>query len=421
MFRFTVFLILSVFILSACNARQENTCETDRINGDWGDIVDNENCSNTERAEAYLALGGFNYFKFIGDDDPDLIEILGLNESNWETKKGYFDAAISLVENMATGTQKTIYLLASYLGLFTHVSGNLDNGAGSATAFDGDIEEVEQTRFTGSDLDSSSGSQTSELTPTDNYQIRIVDGTQYYVIDSASLTSGPPYNIYLDNDGDGSGDEKISDTEAIGVVSSMSDPGIAELNQVTQMDSLSDPFSSSDDLNISSVNAFADDILQYILKIQAAIEALNVDASEDVVEQVENFRLDLDNGGVCGELEDNPSILLVQYFASSLQETAITDYSDVNRLSASRLQEYGADASFDSNDLSSTYSVEELGVKVLFKVNGSSNYISYWSDSTTEIKNTLEVFKNFDDNELEAGDNKIVFSEVICASDLMSD
>jgi hypothetical protein len=420
---FLIIITAGFLALSACSARQEDTCETDRIDGDWKAVSENDNCSNAERAEAYLARAGFNYFEFIVNDDPDLIEILGLSENNWLEKKDYFDNAIDLIGDVtddSRGTDKTISLLGSYLALFTHVSGNLDNGAGSAAAFDGEIEEAEQSHFTGSAL-SSSDADASELIPTDFYQIRIVGQTQYYVVDGGSLSSGPPYSVFLDNNGDGSGDERADNSTGLSVISSMLDPGLAELNQVTHMNSLQDPFADSAGLNISAVNTFADDILQYILKIQTATEALNVDASQDAVKQVEEFRQTLDNGGVCSELEDNPAILLVQYFASSLQEDITSDYSLLNRLVASRINEYGVDASFDTIGLLDTYSIEELGVKVRFRVNESSDYISYWTDSSSEIKTTLEVFKNFDNNQLEAGDNKIVFSEVICASDLMSE
>lgn len=155
LFRFNLFsIILFVFcFFIICCSENEDTCEKDKINGDWGDIVENSKCSDTEKAEAYLALGGFDYFSYIGVEDPNLISILGLNPSNWTIKREYFDKAIELSEPLISGTQKTIYLFGNFLALYTYIHGTLDNGANDSTiAFDGNVESSEIETFTRSKL-----------------------------------------------------------------------------------------------------------------------------------------------------------------------------------------------------------------------------------------------------------------------------
>ncbi len=412
-----IFLLPLVFVLllASCANEQTDTCETDKTNGDWQEIVDSDACSNTEKAEAYLALGGFDYYDFILSDNVDLVNNLGLNVNNWETKKGYFDAAASLASSMTSGTQKTIYLLGSFLALYTHMEGKLDNGAnGNATAFDGEVETSETDSFTGSGLASDSSDSDTDLEPTEFYQFLINDNSQIYVWDVSTDI------FYEDNNGDGRGDDPLTSVAAETLLSSMTNNGLQVLNQVVYMNSLADPFASSGSVNIAGVNEFAQTILVYIENIQTALDALSADSSDDTVVQIEEFRSDLDNGGECETLENNPILLLVQYFASNIQETAISDYSNVNALSSLTLLKYGADASFDSSNLSSTYGISDLGIKIRFLNFNSTDEIPYWLDATSDVTRTLELFKQFD-NDVEKDDGKIVLSEIICASDLMAD
>jgi hypothetical protein len=406
-------------LLVSCAPDQIDTCEQDKINGDWEEVIDSEACSNTEKAEAYLAIGGFDYFDFIGSENPNLIGMLSLNSSNWIVKKGYFDSAVELVSSLNSGTQKTIYLFGSFLGMFTFFTGNLDNGAdGGATAFDGEIESVETESFTGSALNSGSGGNQTNLNPTANYQFILNDSNQYYIIDSGTLPAGP-YTIYQDNNGDGSGDVLLNAGAATVIAGEMTSKGIQQINQIVKLTRLEDPFANNANVNIISVNDFANKVFGYISQIETVSVALGLDASQDALQRITEFKSILDNGGECEILRTNPALLLVQYFATNLQEVALTDYSNVNLFLASKLAEYGADATFDTAQVGSTFGISDLGIKILFLNNDSSSYIPYWFDATSDIKETMAVFKEFDDNEV-AVDGKVVFAEIICASDLLS-
>ncbi|MBU2514472.1 hypothetical protein KJ966_24320 [bacterium] len=412
-----LFSVLLILLLAACANEQTDTCETDRINGDWQKIVDSESCTSTEKAEAYMALGGFNYFDFILSEDLNLVDLLGMTIDNWGRKKGYFDAAMGLASSMSSGTQKTIYLLSSFLALYTHMEGNLDNGAdGNATAFDGVVESTETDSFTGSGLASDSGGSETRLDPTDYYQFKINNNSQTYLWDTATDT------IYEDSNGDGdsTGEVLLNSTQKNIVKANILIEGLQYLNQVVFMRSLADPFTNSGNVNVAGVNEFASTILVYISNIQTALDALQADPSDDAIVRIEEFRSDLDNGGQCETLENNPALLLVQYFAENLQEVAISDYSNANVLSFLELARLGADASFDSRGFADLYGIADLGIKIRFLGYNSVGYIPYWLDSTSDVKYTLEIFKQFD-NTVEKDDGKVVLSEIICSSELMAD
>lgn len=416
----TCLLLLLGMLFVACAPNPDNTCVQDKINGDWEKIVESDACSNTEKAEAYLAMGGFDYFAFIGSKNSALIEILNLTPSNWIIKRGYFDKAVSLVNSLRSGTQKTIYLFGSFLGLYTYFTGNLDNGAnGSAIAFDGKIETLETESFSGSSLNTSSGGSGTSLNPTKYYQFKINDSDQYYIIDSDTLPFGPIYTVYQDNNGDGSGDASLNAGAATAVVGEMATKGIQQLNQIVEMKGLEDPFANSANVNIQTVNDFVNKIFGYFRQIETASTALGIDASNDVLQKIAEFKSKLDNGGECEILRTNPALLLIQYFATNLQESVLTEYSGANLFLASKLAQYGADATFDAKQIGNTYGISDLGIKIRFLKNDSLTYLPYWSDATTDIKETLTVFKGFGDNEV-AVDGKIVFAEIICASELLS-
>jgi hypothetical protein len=314
-----ILLILMSILLVSCAPDQIDTCEQDKINGDWEEVIDSEACSNTEKAEAYLAIGGFDYFDFIGSENPNLIGMLSLNSSNWIVKKGYFDSAVELVSSLNSGTQKTIYLFGSFLGMFTFFTGNLDNGAdGGATAFDGEIESVETESFTGSALNSGSGGNQTNLNPTANYQFILNDSNQYYIIDSGTLPAGP-YTIYQDNNGDGSGDVLLNAGAATVIAGEMTSKGIQQINQIVKLTRLEDPFANNANVNIISVNDFANKVFGYISQIETVSVALGLDASQDALQRITEFKSILDNGGECEILRTNPALLLVQYFATRLR------------------------------------------------------------------------------------------------------
>lgn len=431
------FLILFAAIILFSCAQQEDTCERDKIDEDWKAVATNSECSDTDRAEAYLALGGFSYASFVGQDDPNVAQILGLSAGNWSTKKSYFDAAINLTNNFKNGRQKTIYLFGSFLAMYTSVSGNLDNGTDDAstdaTAFDGEFAQSEIDAYVGSSISSDpSGDGTQSDDTKNKYQFKLdsTSDTNYYILDFDMYDADNNSDfIFLDVSGDGSGDTALTLLDKANLLLDMSNDGVIQLNKVVYLKALANPFDSSNDVvaNINKVNSFATDILDYITNINRAIgtEGLNLDPSDDSIVEIQKLKSALDNGGSCSTITDNESIKLMGYFRDSFQKTAIADYSSANLFTIQRLLEIGSDVSPDIPSVTGLTidPSADLGAKFIFRSAADPNsYIPYWeNDSDPEISGTLEIVELFNVASDEKGNGSVVFSEVLCVSDALDE
>ena len=412
-----VIITMAIFtsLITGCGSEESNSCEDDKKNEKWGDIATSVSCSPEERGEAYLALGGFDYFKFIGNNDQNLNTVLNLNAGNWRTKLGYYQKAADVVKNTyktGSDSEKSIFLLASFLTLYTYLTGNLDNGEGGAIAFDGKFEGSEVSGFTGTRVSGDSGGDDGTiLDPTGDYQI--VVNRQYYL---ASTGNG---SFYFDSDADGIKDSMSPITDAgllaaFGVKSNWS-----ALNQISYLNKLSDPFSATGGTQKAiEIARFSENLVVYMGNIREAMLSLGVDNSADYISQITSFQQKIDNGGGCQTFKNNPNTFLVELFTRRTQRERINgagDYSKKNVFTASELIKGGEDASFDSPPGVSV----DLGVKLLFR-NKTGGYDPYWSDATDDVRTAMENIALFNPENVAANDNKIAFSELICASELLS-
>ncbi len=403
--------------MSACAGQQKDTCEDDKIDGKWDKIVSNDECSAEERGEAYLALGGFNYFDFINNEEDNLISILGLNKDNWENKRGYFDAAamqVASIYETGSGTSKSIFFFGSFLAMYTYMTGTLDNGkTSSTTAFDGNIESEEVEQFTGVGVESdSSGDDGTDLVATNDFQFKL--NSKYYILDLSSDS------LFYDLQADGKRDSEITDPDKTVILAQIA--SFTELNQIVYMDRLENPLSGTVSDGGDAVITFSETLVGYLDNVEKSLLALGVDASEDAIQQIIEFRANMDNGGQCSQLDDNPGLRLIELFAARSKREEITDgssYADYNVFTMLELTGLSEDTDFNStNDAFSAVPVDP-GVKMLFKQD-TGVYIPYWEDATGDVSDAMNSLAQFDPVNVVAGDGEIVFSEIICASELMS-
>lgn len=439
-------LLLTFLFIVSCASEKENSCEEDQDDLDWQAVTKNDDCSNEEKAEAYLALAGFSSYELINQGNRTIPEVLGLNGSNWATKKGYADTAVSLVSSLSTGTQKTIYFFGSILGLYTTAMGNLDNGQydpstdatsdASADAFDGELYDSEINHFAGSGiaLDSSPDDGMSIDAVDAYFQVRVNGQSEYFIYDWNVYETyytdplnypfnSPPVFIYLDTNADGTSDGNHSNSTDY--FNDMTSDGLAEFNQIFKLNALTDPFKDRNDLSadITVINTFAADIYQYITNIESGASNLGIDASEDYMEDLAKYKSDLDNGAECKTLTEQKSIKIFQYLTGAFQDVSADDYSDKNLVELSELVRLGVDSTPDTSALSGILSIAKVGAKFRFRSKADPNvYLPYWkNDSTSDINDLLSIIQRFEFNDVTSDDGKVTFSEIICAADATSD
>ena len=412
------FVLLSVilFVMLSCATEQDNTCEDDKKDENWGAIISSSSCSPTQKGEAYLARGGFDYFKFVANEESSLVTVLGLTAGSWQAQWQDFHNAASTVRGsyaIGSGAEKTIFFFGSFLAYYTYMTGNLDNGEGAGTtAFDGNFESSEISYFTGAEVATGSGGDGTTLVTTTDYQFQ-VDGN-YYIYDE------PNSEFYYDENADGLRDNGTAVSNAALLTSFVDTSKWTVLNQVVHMDSLEDPLASQGGAEAATrVTGFFTNLIGYLTDVEDAMRSLGIDSSDDSIEQITVLRSKIDNGGQCTQLDNNPSLRLVEMFAANSQKAEITSggsYAAVNVFSAAELISLGENATFESVDGITV----DPGVKMLFKPD-AGDYIPYWNGAVADVKTAMESLDQFDPSALKADDGVIVLSEVICVSEKMSE
>ncbi|MCP4296963.1 MAG: hypothetical protein GY786_15275 [Proteobacteria bacterium] len=415
-------LLIATLIFAACKSEDTNTCEQDKLDENWGSIVSSSKCSADQKGEAYLALGGFDYFKFATNPDSPIASILGIDSTNdADTKLKYFNLASDQVkDHYKTGsdTAKSIFFFASLLGLYTYSSIELDNGDGTAdTAFDGQFSATEIEAFTGSGLSDVTGDGTDMDPSTDMVQFKPSDGN-YYLVDFSSTL------YYRDTNGDGLGDIVLDPLTDAALILSILDPTLwTEANRVVYLNNLTDPFAGG--VYISEIRDFINELVGsgtnsgYLENLKASLLSLGLDSSSDSIETINSFQSSVDNGATCSALNDNPGLRIMELIINKTAKDATSDYSNLNVFSISDLVAMGeTDVSGDADEILGY--IGNIGAKMLFK-QASGNYVPNWgsADTTSDCCSVLTTLRDITSSSSVKDDGEITTSELICLTDTL--
>jgi hypothetical protein len=420
------FVLLTFF---ACKDDEEDNCEDWKYNEKWSKIVNSSSCSAEQKGEAYLALGGFDYFNLIRFQDSPFAEVLGLNSGNISTKQNYFDKAAETVESTyqnGSGIAKTIYLFGTFAGAYTYLTGNLDLGVdGSADGFDGIFSSYEINNFLGTDV-SEDTNDLNNMVATTTYQIKSSDN--YYLYNTVST------KLFNDDLADG-----IDDSPAVEIIDNSTDvpptfekttilANTTAIYQVTELNSITDPLSGATSKNPSDITGFADNIAGYLQQIKSSLQVLDIEDTSTMIEDITTLQNQLDNGGKCDTFQVGSALNFLNMIVEKTRKDQLpsTSYATDNILSTADII---SDSSSDSSDDIFTditagnplfANVSEFGVKLKFK-NNSGGFEAYWAGAhPSDIYTPMDNLSALTNNELTAGDGKIALTEILCAGELIS-
>jgi hypothetical protein len=406
-----------VLVVVACRIEQTDTCSADQQDGNWQQIVDNSSCTAAQKGEAYLALGGFDYIRFLGADN--LNQVLGLSEDTWQQKRSNFDRAAAVVRSVyRTGddAERTIFLFGTFLGLFTYLSGSLDNGAGQAVPFDGTMTDEEITRFTGIEATFVGGNGSGVgLDIQDRFQIEQTGETYIFV---------QPDRFYYDLDGDGIIDLHSDGTErALVDATFLMDPARwTAFRRVAHLVRVDNPMVTVEgDDPATRINRFSGRLNSYLSDLVSGFVALGVDRSADILKPILDFQDNLDNGGDCPYLNANPAFRLIETLAAQSRELPVAPgetYTDANVFSVARLSKLGLEVVTD--DAAYPDISVDPGLKLLYLDATREAVIPYWRDATSDVREALAAFSRFSPTEIAANDGTISLSEILCLPEKLS-
>jgi hypothetical protein len=412
------FVLLAFF---ACKDDEEDNCEDWKYNEKWSKIVNSSSCTAEQKGEAYLALGGFDYFNLIRFQDSPFAEVLGLNSGNISTKQNYFDKAAQIVESTyqnGSGIAKTIYLFGTFAGAYTYLTGNLDRGVdGSADGFDGIFSSYEINNFLGTDV-SEDTNNLNNMVATTTYQIK--SSGNYYLYNSVST------QLFNDDLADGIDDSLVVEITDVLTKASISQVATA-IFQVTELNSITDPLSGATSKNPSDITGFADNIAGYLQQIKSSLQVLDIEDTSTMIEDITTLQNQLDNGGKCDTFQVGSALNFLNTIVEKTRREQLpsSSYATDNILSTADII---SDASSDSSDDIFTDisnnplfpNVQEFGVKLKFK-NNSGGFEAYWAGAhPSDIYTPMDNLSALTNNVLTAGDGKIALTEILCAGELIS-
>jgi hypothetical protein len=407
------FILLALF---ACKADEEDNCDDWKYNEKWSKIVNSSSCTAEQKGEAYLALGGFDYFNLIRFQDSPFAKVLGLNSGNISTKQNYFDKATKAVESIyqnGSGTAKTIYLFGTFAGAYTYLTGNLDQGvAGSADGFDGIFSSYEVNDFLGTDV-SADTNNLNNMVATTTYQIK--SSGDYYLYNSVST------QLFNDDLADGIDDPGATGKTGFEKASILANT--TAIYQVTELNSISNPLSGATTKKPSDITGFAGNLAGYLQQIKSSLQALDIDDTSSMIEDITTLQNQLDNGGSCTTFEVGSALNFLNTIVEKTRREQLpsdSSYASDNILSTSEIISESDTTNDKFTKPPGMESITEFGVKLTFN-KGDNTYIPYWLDADeSAIKEPMDNLSELTNNDLTAGDGKIALTEILCAGELIS-
>jgi len=423
----TLILLLFVFSLAACSDDKtaENSCKTQLDNSEFQAIIDNEGCSNYERASAYLGRAGFSFANFMKDGaSNNFSTTLGI-DSNWNDNttgvQNDYTNAICLVgsdnfvnsncknnevKRDTTVARKGEDLEISFFGLMGDLIlktyGNLD------TDHDGTISSSEQNAFTGvKNSDSNAGASMG----IQQGVFQLIDNTSdaSYFYDGTSCYNAIGHTGVFDN------------SSALSAPTCASILGAStELYPIIQINAITPIFDSSVVTKSYKPTTFLTDYSARAKALNEDLEKLGLKEGSELRKNLKESVDKMDNGASCKNVR---AFDLVKTIAVVAADNTTASVLKVKNLL--KLDELGkVDPTIDSALKALVSPVSSLSIKLgrLVYKKGAA-YTDDYDQADTDLETALtqirglSLYDNGTIKETSANDGIIDFRELICLSE----
>jgi len=428
----TIFRLLLLFflpfVLASCGDKKESaqSCSIQLDEQKYSKVSENENCTNYERASAYLGRAGMSAANFLKTGATDnLTKTLGISKLSSPTdyttgNRGYLTKALCLIgantfatSSRCNGSSRTrstdeleISMLANIADLIYLNYGVLDNDS-NGTLSDTEVEGFTKLQTGGISVDGL-GTGLSAYN-----RFEVIAGSSTYIAKS-DMTKCVPYTDNYTVDPSVGGTNACALLQAAG--------SVTELRPIFKLDNMTDITSGG---TLNTLVSMVSELSMISSALSSDFDAVGI-SSENIVRKQLTFGLSkLDNGAKDHNPTVNAACLAVTLFDvmfllvknAADNSTTSSGYKSANLISTadllnavdSSLSLFPADAAVGLNQLPMS------SARIVYA--SSSGYTDSYEKAESSLYEAIKNTRSLGTEDSVKGDGKVTFRELICVAE----
>jgi len=426
----TIFRLLLLFflplVLASCGDKKESaqSCSIQLDEQKYSKVSENENCTNYERASAYLGRAGMSVSNFLKTGATDnLTKTLGISKLSSPTdyttgNRGYLTKALCLIganafvsSSRCNGSSRTrstdeleISMLANIADFIYLNYGVLDNDS-NGTLADTEVEGFTKLQTDGISVE---GLGTG-LVPYDRFEV--VAGSDHYIATSnlgACVAYNDNYTVDPSNGG--------------GTCAALQLAGsVTELRPIFKLDNMTDITSGG---TLNTLVSMVSELSMISSALSSDFDSLGISSENSVRKQLTLGLSKLDNGAK-GIIQANAVCAAVTVFdvmfllvknaadnsttSSGLKSANLISTADLINAVDSSLSLFPADAAAGLNELPMS------SARIVYA--SSSGYTDSYEKAESSLYEAIKNTRSLGTEDSVKGDGKVTFRELICVAE----
>jgi len=433
----TIFRLLLLFflpfVLASCGDKKDSaqSCSIQLDEQKYSKVSENENCTNYERASAYLGRAGMSVSNFLKTGATDnLTKTLGISKLSSPTdyttgNRGFLTKALCLIganafvtssrcSNGSSRTRSTdeleISMLANIADFIYLNYGVLDNDS-NGTLSDTEVEGFTKLQTGGISVD---GLGTGLAAYNNNYEVVI--GDNHYISNSNQTKCDEYDGNYTDN----ASSNTTCAARALALGTS-----ITEIRPIFKLDDMLD---ITDGGTLNTLVSMVSELSMISTALSSDFDSVGISSENSVRKQLTLGLSKLDNGAKDNNPTANAACLAVSLFDvmfllvknAADNSTTSSGYKSANLISTADLIN-AVDSSLSLLPAGASDVIKALPMKSARIVYASSTDSSGYTDSYEKAESSLyQAMKNtrsLGTDDSVKGDGKVTFRELICVAE----
>jgi len=423
-------LIFLPFVLASCGDKKESaqSCSIQLDEQKYSKVSENENCTNYERASAYLGRAGMSVSNFLKTGATDnLTKTLGISKLSSPTdyttgNRGYLTKALCLIganafvtssrcSNGSSRTRSTdeleISMLANIADFIYLNYGVLDNDS-NGTISDNESSEFAKLQTGGISVDGLGTGLASY-----NDRLEVIIGTNHFIANSTQTNCDEYEGDYTINPD--SGIPCAARVLALGT-------SITEIRPIFKLDNMTDITSGG---TLNTLVSMVSELSMISTALSSDFDSVGI-SSENIVRKQLTLGLNkLDNGAKSNNPTANAACTAVTLFDvmfllvknAADNSTTSSGYKSANLISTSDLIN-AVDSSLSLFPAGASAALKALpmsSARIVFAT--SSGYTDSYEKAESSLYQAMKNTRSLGTDDSIKGDGKVTFRELICVAE----
>ena len=429
----TIFRLLLLFflplVLASCGDKKESaqSCSIQLDEQKYSTVSENENCSNYERASAYLGRAGMSFANFLKTGATDnLTKTLGISKLSSPTdyttgNRGFVTDALCLVgantfvtSSRCNGSSRTRSTDELEISMFANIAdfiylnyGVLDNDS-NGTLSDTEVEGFTKLQTDGISVD---GLGTGLAAYNNNYEVVI--GDNHYISNSNQTKCDEYDGNYTDN----ASSNTTCAARALALGQS-----ITEIRPIFKLDNMTDITAGG---TLNTLVSMVSELSMISTALSSDFDSVGISSENSVRKQLTLGLGKLDNGAKDNNPTANAACSAVILFDvmfllvknSADNSTTVSELKSANLISTADLIN-AVDGSLSLLPAGASAAFRALPMKSARIVYASSSgYTDSYEKAESSLYQAMKNTRSLGTDDSIKGDGKVTFRELICVAE----